>query len=330
MAIWFFHGKEEFKISKEIERLKKQYLDETFKSMNYRVAYSPDFSELLELCSAAPLMFGDLLSVIHCEKYFLKSKNQQISFSDEQIKDLEFAIQNISASNHLVFICNIPRNEDKKIDSRTKLFKLLAKYSNIQDFPEYRDYDSELISYIQNLAKEKNLSADTKTVKAMVNQCGVNLRLIDSELEKLKIAIYPNKKFSEKEVTEYCVQQQDAFAVADLVISSEKNTVMKKYFATIEKSHPLEIIALLQSNLHKLLYIKTYQQEKTTKDISIGLGIPEYPVKLLQEKIKNISLRELSELKHNLTVAEFKIKTGKTQNPEYLLESVLLCGGQNV
>ena len=42
---------------------------------------------------------------------------------------------------------------------------------------------------------------------------------------------------------------------------------------------------------------------------------------------KNKSLKELLDLKHYLCDAEIKIKTGQTQDPEYLLESVILRGG---
>lgn len=330
MSIWFFHGKEEFLISKEVEKLKSQLLDEAFKSMNFRIYYSPNLEELLEICATAPLMFGNIVSLVHCESYFFKIKNKKIDFSDEQIKAIEYALQNVSDSNTIIFVCNIPRNDDKKIPATSKIFKLFAKYSNIKDFPQFRDFDKNFIPFVNSMLKEKDLAADTKTVNYLVKHLGVNLRLIDSELEKIKTAIYPNKKFTQKEVDDYCTLTEDVFALADLMVENDKNSILKQFSAVIEKRHPLEVIALLHTNLHKLLYLKTYEREKSTKAMSLDLGIPEYPVKLLQEKIKGKTLSELLALKHNLTDAEFKIKTGKTQNPEYLLESVLLTGGRNV
>ena len=245
MAIWFFHGKEEFKISKEIEKLKSQLLDEAFKAMNFRIYYSPEIQDLLEICATAPLMFGNIMSVVHCENFFFRIKNKKIEFTDAHIKALDYALQNVSESNNIIFVCNIPRDEDKKVDTRTKIFKTIAKYSNLKDFPEYRDFDRELVGYITSMAKEKDLFADSKTVNFLIKHSGVNLRLIDSELEKIKTAIYPNKKFTEKEILEYCTLKEDVFALADLVTSSDKNAVMKRYASVIEKRHPLEVIALL-------------------------------------------------------------------------------------
>ena len=84
MSIYFFHGKEEFLLSKEIHKLQTELVDEAFKSMNYRVYFSPDFEELLEICATAPLMFGNILSIVHMEKYFFKSGNKKLEFSDKQ------------------------------------------------------------------------------------------------------------------------------------------------------------------------------------------------------------------------------------------------------
>ena len=330
MSVWFFYGKEDFKISREIEKLKKQLLDEAFIAMNFRIFYSPDFEELLSICSTAPLMFGNTLSVVHCENYFIKNKNKKAEFSDEQIKALDFAMQSISESNNIVFVCNMARDEDKKPDSRTKLFKTISKYSTTRDFPEFRDYDRDLPPFISSMIKEKELIADTKTVNFIIQYLGVNLRLIDSELEKIKTAIYPEKKFTQKDIIEYCSLKDDAFALADLMTEKDKNAVMKQFASVMEKRHHLEILALLQSNVHKLLYLKTFEKEQSVQTLSKNLGIPEYPVRNLLEKIRNISFAELSDLKHRLTDAEIKIKTGKTTNPQYLIESVLLGGEKNV
>lgn len=326
MTVYFFHGKEEYLLSKEIHKLQTELVDEAFKSMNYRIYFSPDIEELLEICATAPLMFGNILSVVHMEKYFFKSGNKKMELSDKQLKDFEFALSNTAESNNIIFVCNIPRDDDKKIDTRTKLFKMFAKNTNMRDFPQYRDYDRDLPPIITSMVKERDLLIDTKTVSHLIERLGVNLRLIDSELTKLQTAIYPNKKITVKDIDEYCSLTENVFELADLIVEEDKNAVMKQFSAVIEKNHPLQVIALLHTNLHKLIYLKTFEKEKNTKTLSSELFIPEYPIKLLLEKIKNKSLKELLTLKHYLCDAEIKIKTGETQNPEYLLESVILRG----
>lgn len=326
MSVYFFHGKEEYLLSKEIHKMQIELVDEAFKSMNYRVYFSPDIEELLEICATAPLMFGNILSVVHMEKYFFKSGNKKHELNDKQLKDFEYALNNVADSNNIVFVCNVPRDEDKKIDTRTKLFKMFAKNTNMRDFPQYRDYDRDLQTVILAMAKERDLLIDTKTTGHLISRLGVNLRLIDSEMTKLQTSIYPNKKITSSDIDEFCSFTENVFELADLIVGEDKNSVMKQFSAVIEKNHPLQVIALLHTNLHKLIYLKTFEKEKSVKTLSSELFIPEYPIKLLLERIKNKSLKELLDLKHYLCDAEIKIKTGGTQNPEYLLESVILRG----
>lgn len=326
MTVYFFHGKEEYLLSKEIHKLQTELVDEAFKSMNYRIYFSPDFEELLEICATAPLMFGNILSVVHMEKYFFKTGNKKLEFSDKQLKDFEYALNNTADSNNIIFVCNVPRDDDKKIDTRTKLFKMFAKIANMKEFSQYRDFDRDLPNVIISMAKERDLQIDSKTVTHLIERLGVNLRLMDSELTKLQTAIFPNKRITNADIDEYCSLTENVFELADLIVGEDKNAVMKQFSAVIEKNHPLQVIALLHTNLHKLIFLKTFEKEKSTKTLSSELCIPEYPVKLLLEKIKNKSLKELLDLKHYLCDAEIKIKTGQTQDPEYLLESVILRG----
>lgn len=325
MAVWFFYGKEEYKIEQEILKLKNELLDDTFKSMNYRVYYSPSFDELLDVLQSAPLMFGNLLSVIHCENYFIKTKNKKTDFTDTQLEGIENALKTISDSNNVVFVCELPRNEDKKPDSRTKQYKVFTNSSKTVEFPQFRTFDKDFVPYVISMAKEKGIKADTKTAEYLTERLGVNLRFISNELEKLSTAIYPEKTLKIKDIDEYCRLTDNVLALADLIVSKDKTATLKQLFSVFEKTHPLEVSALLQTNLRKLIFIKANYPQMSYRAIADSWKMKsDYPVKLMAEKIKNISLKQLTDLKHNLTEAEYKIKTGQTVNPEYLIESVIL------
>lgn len=325
MAVWFFYGKEEYRIEQEISKLKNELLDDTFRSMNYRVYYSPSFDELLDVLQSAPLMFGNLLSVIHCENYFIKTKNRKTDFTDTQLEGIENALKTISDSNNVVFVCELPRNEDKKPDSRTKQYKVFTNSSKVVEFPQFRTFDKDFVPYVISMAKEKGIKADTKTAEYLTERLGVNLRIISNELEKLSTAIYPEKTLKIKDIDEYCRLTDNVLALADLIVSNDKTATLKQLFSVFEKTHPLEVSALLQTNLRKLIFIKANYPQMSFRAIADSWKMKsDYPVKLMAEKIKNISLKQLSDLKHNLTEAEYKIKTGQTVNPEYLIESVIL------
>ena len=145
MAVFLFHGQEEYLINKEIKKLKSELLDSSFISMAYKVFDNPPFTTLLECIQSAPLMFGNTLSLISVEKYLVGNK---LSLDDKQIESLDYALANISPSVNIIFVCKIPRDDYKKPDSRKKLYKTLSKYSQVREFVQYKTYQKELNSQI--------------------------------------------------------------------------------------------------------------------------------------------------------------------------------------
>ena len=112
--------------------------------------------------------------------------------------------------------------------------------------------------------------------------------------------------------------------LADLIISGNKNEILKQYSLLTEKRHPLEIFSVLQNNFQKFIFIKNYEKNMNNKEISIELKLHEFIVMKTKEKLKNVSLDRLVKIRENLTDAEYKIKTGQVLSNEIILELALL------
>ncbi len=321
MAVFLFYGQEEYLIEKEIKKLKNELLDSSFLSMAYKVFDNPPFNVLIECVQASPLMFGNTLSVINIDKYLIGNK---ISTEDKQIEILNQTLEIINPSVNIIFLCKIPRDENKKPDSRKKFFKTLSKHSQVREFPQFKTYQKELNTQISQMAKEKELSINSDTANLLIEQLGSNLTLIDSELEKLKIAIFPNKTINSEIIHKYCTSIEDVFVLADLIIKGNKNEILKQYNLLTDKRHPLEIFSVLQSNFQRFIFIKNYEKKMSDKDISLKLKLHEFIVMKTREKLKNISLEKLVQVRKNLTKAEYKLKTGTSASSETVLELALL------
>ena len=321
MAVFLFYGQEDFLMDKEIKKLKSELLDTSFMSMAYKMYDNPPFQTLLECVQSAPLMFGNTLALIYYDKYLIGNK---ASIDDKQIESLDYALANMSPSVNIIFVCRVPRDEYKKPDSRKKLFKTLSKYSQVREFVQFRNYDNELKEEIRKIAKEKDLTISLDSITTLIQQLGVNLTLLDSELEKLKVAIHPNKAVDSASIKKYCTSVDDVFVLADLIIKGNKNEVLKQYNLLTEKKHPLEIFAILQTNFQKFVVIKNYERKMSAADIGSKLRLHEFIVKKTQEKLRKTSLEKLIQIRENLIEVEYKIKTGQTVSPETALEMVLL------
>lgn len=321
MAIFLFYGQEEYLMEKEIKKLKGELLDASFLSMAYKVLNNPPFSALIECVQSAPLMFGNTLSLVYLDKYLIGS---EMSLDDKQIASFEASLSVLSDSVNIIFVCKVPRDEAKKPDSRKKIYKVLSKYAQVREFAQYRNYDKQLPVEIQKMAKEIDLTVSSACAEELIKQLGVNLTLINSELEKLKIAIHPKKSVDVEAIKKYCTSSEDVFILADLIIQGNKNEVLKQYNLLIDKRHPLEIFAALQGNIQRFIFIKNYEKRMSAADIGAKLRLHEYLIKKIQEKLRKISLARLAEIRENLVDAEYKLKTGQCASSETVLELALL------
>ncbi len=321
MSLYLFWGQEDYNIEKEIEKLKDKLLDSSFKSMNYKVLNAPEFIDIIDCVQTTPLMFGNMLTVINMEKYLIGTK---ASIDDKQLNSFSTALETIAEAINIIFLCKIPRDENKKPDTRKKLYKIISKHSEVKEFSQFKSYQKELPATVLKIAKEKGLSLDNQSASFLTEQLGVNLRLIDSELEKLKIAIHPKKQPTKEDIKNICVSSDDVFALADLLAQNNTNKAIEQFKKLTERRHYLEILSVLQSNIQRFIFIKNYSQLASEKDIASQLNMNEYIVKLTNDKLKTVQLKRLVEIKNNLTHAEFNVKSGKITPAELAVEIALL------
>lgn len=318
MSIYFFYGDEDYNIEQEIKKLKKKLLDKNFSSMNFKTADNPSFADLISLLRTQPMMFGNMMAVINCQEYFSKA------FEDSQLEEISTALEDNSESLCVVFTAILPRNEGKKIDSRKKIYKIITKYAQSQEFPTFKTYKIEDISsWINKEAKKHEIKLDKDAILTLIEQVGNNLRELSKELEKLKLLAYPKTDITKKMVKEICISNEDLFGFADFLLKGDRGHALLEFQKLLDKKHPLEILSALQTMLRKWIMLKSKSREKSPFELSKLTGQHEFIVKKTLEKMKDTPLKDLVSLKQNLTLAEYNIKSGKSLNPVYEVECAL-------
>lgn len=316
MAVYFFYGEEDFNIGAEISKLKDK-LDKNFIDMSYRELDNPKFSDLIPALRTQPMMFGRMLVVINCLDYFSKS------IDDKEIKEISSALDGNTENVDIVFVAQLPRGEGKKLDSRKKLFKLLSKY-NAKEFPLIPTYKTaELEAWIKKQAQSKKLKLTQEALTAMISQVGNNLRQIDKELDKLQVIIFPENLVTDVNVKEYCISNEDLFAFSDYILAGEKGKALNEYRKLLDKKYCLEILATLQTMLHRWIILKAKAAQCSAFELAKMAGMNEYVVKLTLPKLKKVNLKDLVRLKENITEAEYRIKAGLSLNPDSELENAI-------
>ena len=108
MPIDFLWGDEDFLIERAVNKIKNETLKGDVNELNYRLVDNPSFSLFSELLRTNAMMFGDIVIVIKCQKYFLESKSKE-KLDDKQTQELINALNNISDRVHFVLVCPTPR-----------------------------------------------------------------------------------------------------------------------------------------------------------------------------------------------------------------------------
>lgn len=307
MAVYFFYGDEDFNIDLELESMRSK-LNPDFLSMSFQILDNPEYPELITALRTPPMMFGDMLIVINSDKYFSGNKNY---FEDSELEDIEDALKNNPDSLNIVFVVKLPRDENKKLDSRRKLYKILSKH-NPKEFAAFKTYKTtEIAAWIKQRAKKKDLSLKDDAIELLIEQIGNNLRQFDGELDKLKLIAYPEKIVTKKMVEDISISNQDLFNITEMIMKNEKDKALLEFKKLTDKKHPLEILAAIQTMLRKWIILKTKSSTCSPMELSKLTGQHEFVVKQSLAKLKNTKASDLVNLKQNLYEVECKIKSAE-------------------
>jgi len=138
MPIYLYWGEEEFNLNKAVHDLKEKVLDQNWLLLNHKVLNEPEVALLAESLQTLPMTFGNMLFEIHASNLFLRgskkvpdSATATKKHSDTAMKKLIDILENLSADAtlqnkiYVLFICPIPRDSGKKVDSVIKLTKTM-------------------------------------------------------------------------------------------------------------------------------------------------------------------------------------------------------------
>ena len=315
MPIDFLWGDEDYLIEKAVNKIKDNVLKGDVNELNYRLVDNPSFSLFSELLRTNAMMFGDVVVVIKCQKYFLESKTKE-KLDDKQNQELINALNNISDRVHFILVCPTPRGERKKPDSRKKLYKEILKLTKPQEFQSYKSYEEyKLIPIVKKMASELELKINQDEASLLIQTVGTSLRDISTQLEKLKLYAYPNDIVTSEMIKNIVSSNSDIFNLVDLILEKNYTDALNLIFDIIQKEHYLVSLAFIQTVFTNLLKIKIYSKTMSSFDLAVKLNQNEFIVKKNIQKLEKISLDELVRLKINLSDAEYKLKTGVLKDP---------------
>lgn len=329
MPIYLYWGEEDFNLELKVQKLKEEILDPDWIALNHKVLEEPNIRNLTETLQSIPMSFGNVLIEINSKKLFMKATsddNESVKHSDSELNKLFDALDNIGQNVYVLFKCLIPRDSKRKINSASKIVKHIQKIGEITEFKTFNYWEEDKVcNWISEQAKQKEISITKDASKLMFEKIGTDLRKLSLELDKLKLYAHPSKKISIENLSIINDEKEDIFKLANLWLNSDKSKSVLELSKVLETSHPIMILATLNTTLRKWIKLKIISEKTKNKyDIAKNIGMPPNFVERDLKTLSKIELNTLIKMKQLLYKTESDIKTGKMEDNAKALEVLLL------
>lgn len=323
MPVYLYWGEEDFSLKNAVLDLRKKLINPEWALLSHKRLDDPDITNLIETLQTLPMVMGNLFIEVTATSYFLRG-NKKHSSSDSQMKKLIALLENSSPHLHVIFICPIPLETGKKIDSVLKLTKTIEKIGTIKEFPAFKSYqEKEIASWITQRATTYEIKIAQDAALALVHNTGNELRKLDSEISKLATAVHPQKIITKTDVLQSCATHENVFQLADYWLSGDIARALSELSRLLEKDHPVRIVATLQTMLRRWVKIKSESKTKNSFEVSKMLNIHKFVIEKDLQKLKDIPIEKLVKMKNNLKNTESKMKMGEM--PAEMLLEMTIC-----
>lgn len=310
MPIHFLWGDEDYLIERTVKKIKKDVLKDDVNELNYKAVDKPSFSLFSELIRTNAMMFGDVVIQIKCANFFLETKDKE-KIDEKETLELVNGLKNVSDRVHLILICETPKGEKKKPDSRKKLYKELIKITTAQEFSTFRNYEeTKVLPFVKKMADELKIKISTNDILTLIRTSGTYLRDLYNQLEKLKLYAYPKDTVTSEMIKEIATSKEDLTIFMDLVLQKKYSTALNLIAQILQREEYAPSLAFVQANLSSLVKTKIYSSKLSKFDMAAKLGVHPFIVEKNLEKLAKISLEDLVNLKINFTNAEYQLKSG--------------------
>jgi DNA polymerase-3 subunit delta len=280
--VYFLMGEETYYIDIINDLLEDKVLNEEEKSFNQTILYGKDtnIDEIISVCKRFPMMSKFQLVIIK-EAQDLSSK----------IDGLLNYMLNPMLSTILVI-----NYKYKSLDKRKKIFKAIQKFGLILN--SKKPYENQVSSWITNKLKEYNYTIDIKANQMLVEYLGSDLKMINNQINKLKLLNPENNNIDPKLIEKHIGISKD-FNIFELrnaigIGNLSKALVIGNYFSKNVKAYPTQLVLGSLFNYFIQLFQFHSLSNKSDLNVASTIGINKFFVKDFHKAAKIYPMKKIS------------------------------------
>lgn len=299
LPVYFFHGEEAFYIDLAVKHLEQDVLEDDEKAFNQTVVYGRDTSypEILSLARQYPMM-GDRQLIIVKEA-------QDMKLNEDESKALEAYLENTVPSTILVIA-----HKHKKLDSRKKVSKMLAKAGMLFTSEKIKDY--QLPAWIQGEITRLNIKSAPNISHLLAEYLGNDLSRITNELNKLKIVL-KNDAVLDGKVIEDNVGISKDFNIFELQRALGSKDMSKAfsiayYMGKNKKANPVQMAFGVLYNFFSNIVLYHTLSGQSPQNIAAEMRVAPYAIKDYAEAARFYPLKHATRVISILREMDLKSK----------------------
>jgi DNA polymerase-3 subunit delta len=315
---YLLHGKDEYRRSLELERMKAKLGDPTTVDLNTTVldGRSVTVGEIAFACDAVPFLSDRRLVIVNDLAARLerppRGRDGDSEGHSDLVQRLEEYLQHLPESARLVFV---EKHQIKKVNPIRRLVSS-SDGGYEKEFTPLRP--GGLARWINERVRERGGRIDGAAVRVLATYVGSDLRLLDHEIDKLLTYVGDERSVTEEdaELLVSYVQEADIFQMVDALGTRDIRQAMELVEKLLsEGQHPLYLLRMITRQFRILLQIKELQSRGTPPaDVKTLLRLHPYVAKKTMAQSRNFSIRQLEVIYHRLLETDAAIKGGEIED----------------
>jgi DNA polymerase-3 subunit delta len=326
-VFYIFHGPDEFSRTEYLNLLRARVAggDSSMAELNTSVLDGSKLTlgELCHHCDAIPFLYDRRLVLVHDLLARLSPRrrgkppegaheDKGPTWKREYLEQLVDYLPTLPPTTRLFFI------ESRELPASHPILRLARakakkKEAVVKAFPAKKD--AELPTWIQRRATQKGGAIEYEAAYAMAAFVGNDLRLLDSELEKLLLYTDGARPVIEEDVRLLVsrVREVSIFSLVDSIGQREAHHALRLLHRMLDDGVAgLYLLAMITRQFRLLLQVKELQQRSLEQPAIVDrLKLHPYVVSKVLQQARNFSLAQLDTAFDRLVEADWAIKTGR-------------------
>lgn len=324
--VYLIYGKEPFLVEELLQEIRQAAVVPDTADFNYNVVQpGPDqLTQALGLAQTQPFFAERRLVVVRDCPFFSARRKQESEADQGEEKpaagdDLLLAYLN----RPVPFTCLVFLAGDS-VDSRRKVTKAAAAAGAVVECSPLKEADAAMWAEHRALFYGKRMGSTAAA--NLVEKLGPNLRMVDTELQKLVLYVGDASQITPGDVDAVVggIAETEIYRLTEAVVLKQQAQALRLLEQVLRQvDHPLQVLAALTNKFRQLLMVKALVARRVSEKEGAGLAkMHPYPYRKLAGHVRRVPREEIVDDLQKLLAADLAIKSGS--DPKLTLETVIV------